>query len=189
MGMEGDKSDMVSQDQNIMQRECDTLARHFASVWNYASHISLSEEEVTCKLSNCSVPPLSIGQVKTRLRKVNAAKAACPDCVPPWVLKTFHEELAPVLCDIFNTCIQHNIFPKQWKEAIVKAVPKKAKPSFPADYRQISLLSCVGKVFEGILRDAILEDTVTKIEPSQHGFMRNRSTDTASNSAALAWSN
>ncbi len=177
--MEGDKSDMVSQDQNIMQRECDTLARHFASVWNYASHISLSEEEVTCKLSNCSVPPLSIGQVKTRLRKVNAAKAAGPDCVPPWVLKTFHEELAPVLCDIFNTCIQHNIFPKQWKEAIVKAVPKKAKPSFPADYRQISLLSCVGKVFEGILRDAILEDTVTQIEPSQHGFMRNRSTDTA----------
>ncbi len=81
--------------------------------------------------------------------------------------------------DIFNTCIQHNIFPKQWKEAIVKAVPKKAKPSFPADYRQISLLSCVGKVFEGILRDAILEDTVTKIEPSQHGFMTNRSTDTA----------
>ncbi len=44
-----------------MQRECDTLARHFASVWNYASHTSLSEEEVTCKLSNCSVPPLNIG--------------------------------------------------------------------------------------------------------------------------------
>ncbi len=164
MGMEGDKSDMVSQDQNIMQRECDTLARHFASVWNYAIHISLSEEEFTCKLSNFSVPPLSIGQVKTRLRKVNVAKAAGPDCVPPWVLKTFHEELAPVLCDIFNTCIQHKFFPKQWKEAIVKAVPKKAKPSFPADYRQISLL----------LRDAILEDTVTKIEPSQHGFMKNR---------------
>ncbi len=135
MGMEGDKSVMVSQDQNIMQHECDTLARHFASVWNYASHISLSEEEVTCKLSNCSVPPLSIGQVKTRLCKVKTAKAAGPNCVPPWVLKTFHEELATVLCDIFNTCIQHNIFPKQWKEAIVKSVLKKAKPSFPADYR------------------------------------------------------
>ncbi len=57
MGMEGDKNDMVSQDQNIMQRECDSLARHFASVWHYASLISLSEEEVTYKLSNCSVPP------------------------------------------------------------------------------------------------------------------------------------
>ncbi len=34
-------------------------------------------------------------------------------------------------------------------------------------------------MFEGILRDAILEDTITKIEPSQHSFMRNWSTDTA----------
>ncbi len=74
---------------------------------------------------------------------------------------------------------QHNIFSKQWKEAIVKAVPKKAKSRFPADYCQISLLSCFGKVFEEILRDAILEDIITKIEPSQHSFMRNRSTDTA----------
>ncbi len=89
MGMEGDKSVMVSQDQNIMQHECDTLARHFASVWNYASHISLSEEEVTCKLSNCSVPPLSIGQVKTRLCKVKTAKAAGPNCIPPWGAKDF----------------------------------------------------------------------------------------------------
>ncbi|KAI7798648.1 hypothetical protein IRJ41_011504 [Triplophysa rosa] len=176
MGMEGERNDVVPQEQNIVQRECDILGRNFASVWNSASHTSLSEEEVTHKLSNCSVPPLSIGQVKARLRKVNATKAAGPDCVPSRVLKTFHEELASVLCDIFNTCIQHNIFPQQWKEAIVKAVPKKAKPCFPADYRQISLLSCVGN---GILRDAILEDTVTKIEPSQHGFMRNRSTDTA----------
>ncbi len=170
---------MVSQDQNIMQRECDTLARHFALCGIIRATFLCLRKKLPASCQHCSVPPLSIGQVKTRLRKVNAAKAAGPDCIPPWVLKTFHEELAPVLCDIFNTCIQHNIFPKRWKEAIVKAVPKKAKPSFPADYRQISLLSCVGKVFEGILRDAILEDTVTKIEPSQHGFMRNRSTDTA----------
>lgn len=65
---------------------------------------------------------------------MNAAKAAGPDCTPPWVLKTFHEELAPVSWDIFNTCIQHNIFPKHWKEAMVKAVTKKTKPSFPEDY-------------------------------------------------------
>lgn len=69
MGMEGDKSDVVPQDQNIVQHECDILARQFASVWNYASHTSLSDEEVTCKLSKCSVPPLSIGQVLgTRLK-------------------------------------------------------------------------------------------------------------------------
>jgi len=49
---------------------------------------------------------------------------------------------------------------------MIKAVPKKTKPSFPADYRQMSLLSFVGKVYEWILRDAILENTVDKIQPS-----------------------
>lgn len=67
--------------------------------------------------------------------------------------------------------IQNNIFPQEWKEVIVKAVSKKAKTNFPADYRQISLLSLLGKVFEEILRDAILDDTVTKINSSQqNGF-------------------
>lgn len=80
-GMEEDESDVVSQDHNIIQHECYILAKHFASVWDYANHTSLSEKEVTCKLS--SIPPLSVGQVKSRLHKVNAAKA--PDGIPPCV--------------------------------------------------------------------------------------------------------
>lgn len=79
-------------------------------------------------------------------------------------------------CDVFNNCPHHNKFPNQWKEALVNAVSKKAKPSFPVDYRQILLVSCVGKVYEELLRDALLGDTITKIVPSQHGFMANRST-------------
>lgn len=47
MGIEGDKSDMVSQDHNIMQHECDILAKHFASMWDYASHTSLSVSTAT----------------------------------------------------------------------------------------------------------------------------------------------
>lgn len=82
------------------------------------------------------IPPLSIGQVKARLqsrlarREMNAAKAAGPDCIPPWV---FDEDLAPVSCGIFNI-IQHNIF-----------LFLKTKHSFPEGYYQISLISCVGK--------------------------------------------
>jgi len=40
---------VVSQDHKIMQYECDNLAKHFASVWDYVSHISPSDKEVTCK--------------------------------------------------------------------------------------------------------------------------------------------
>ncbi|CAH1266721.1 Hypp3547 [Branchiostoma lanceolatum] len=66
-----------------------------------------------------------------------------------------------------------------WKEAVVRAVPKKPRPHFPSEYRQISLVSCVGKVYEGLLRDALLQDTASSFAPSQHGFVARRSTVTA----------
>ncbi len=93
-----------------------------------------SEEEVAGKLTNSVNPLLNTGQVKARLHKVKAGKAAGPDSIPSWVLKTFPKGLVPVLCDIFNSCILHNIFPYLWKEALVKVVPKTTKPCFPADY-------------------------------------------------------
>lgn len=43
MGME---RDVVSQDFNILQHECDTLAKHFASVWDQVIHTSPSEDDV-----------------------------------------------------------------------------------------------------------------------------------------------
>ncbi|CAH1242701.1 Hypp6960 [Branchiostoma lanceolatum] len=58
-----------------------------------------------------------------------------------------------------------------WKEAVVRAVPKKPQPHFPSEYRRISLVSCVRKVYEGLLRYALLQDTASSLVPSQHGFM------------------
>lgn len=44
---------------------------------------------------------------------------------------------------------------------------KKIKPCFPFDYCQISLVRCAGKVYEGILRDALLQGTTIKITATQ----------------------
>ena len=46
-------------------------------------------------------PPVSnIGQVKAMLKHVNPRKATGVDGVPAWLLKRFHEELAPLVHDI-----------------------------------------------------------------------------------------
>ncbi len=56
-----------------------------------------------------------------------------------------------MLCVIFNTCIQHNIFPKQWKEAIVKAVPK-IKQSL--DFQQIITRFHYSTMLEKFLKES-----------------------------------
>ncbi|KAI8482474.1 hypothetical protein Bbelb_397940 [Branchiostoma belcheri] len=155
IGMGDTKRNTESSDLHSLQRQCNSLSDHFASVWNQVERIVPTDQDVSDKLSHNTLPSFSIGLIKSRLRTVNGRKAAGPDNIPPWVLKLFHEELAPVLCEVFNSCVQHCTFPLQWKQALVSAVPKKPRPNFPTDYRQISVVSCVGKVYEdfGVRRD------------------------------------
>ena len=50
---------------------------------------------------------------------------------------------------LFNKCLKEGIFPKLWKMANVKPIFKNKGSQFqPTNYRPISLLSCVSKIFE-----------------------------------------
>ncbi|KAI8482771.1 hypothetical protein Bbelb_394330 [Branchiostoma belcheri] len=156
MGMDSVKEEASNPDINALQQECDALAEHFGSVWSEVTRTVPTLVDVEHKLSQTTFAPFSIGQIKARLRRLNGKKAAGPDLIPP-------------------DCT----FPLQWKEAVVRAVPKKPRPHFPTEYRHISLVSCVGKVYEGLLREALLQDTARSLAPSQHGFLARRSTVTA----------
>ena len=51
---------------------------------------------------------------------------------------------------IFDCSLQTGRFPHMWKSAIIIALFKKGIKSDPTNYRPISLLSCVDKVFERV---------------------------------------
>ncbi|KAI8492050.1 hypothetical protein Bbelb_304230 [Branchiostoma belcheri] len=92
------------------------------------------------------------------VRWVNPHKATGGDNIPSWLLSNFYEELAPVLCNSFNACLQQGLFPSQWKEELVVPVPKTPRTKGPEEFRRISLTSCIGKVFEVFLRDLLLQE-------------------------------
>ncbi|CAJ0941134.1 unnamed protein product [Ranitomeya imitator] len=70
--------------------------------------------------------------------------------------------------------------PQDWRIANVVPIFKKGSKSEPVNYRPVSLTSIVGKIFEGFLRDVILDylNENNCLTPYQHGFMRNRSCQT-----------
>ncbi|CAJ0968442.1 unnamed protein product [Ranitomeya imitator] len=70
--------------------------------------------------------------------------------------------------------------PQDWRIANVVPIFKKGSKSEPGNYRPVSLTSIVGKIFEGFLRDVILDylNENNCLTPYQHGFMRNRSCQT-----------
>ena len=72
------------------------------------------------------------------------------DGVRAWLLKRFHEELAPVVHDIICASIVQSKCPTSYKHALVSPVPKDDKPTdINNDFRQISVLPQVAKYWKG----------------------------------------
>ena len=69
------------------------------------------------------------------------------------------------------------MFPTEWKTAIVTCIPKKnVDLKNPANYRPISLLPVIGKLFESLIRSRLLIFADEHIPTYQFGFRRNVST-------------
>ena len=88
--------------------------------------------------------------------------------------------MAVPLLKLFNESLQSSVFPDIWKKANVIPLHKKDSKDTIGNYRPISLLSCVGKVFERIvfkhLYNHLKENFV--ICQEQSGFLPGRSTVT-----------
>ena len=67
--------------------------------------------------------------------------------------------------------------PNDWKNAHVTAIFKKGTKSDPGNYRPVSLTSVTCKVFESIIRDAIVDhmNLNNLYTECQHGFRQHRS--------------
>ena len=95
------------------------------------------------------------------LREINgldASKACGPDMITPRFLKMVAIYVAEPLSKIFNKSIACGKYPRMWKMACVKPVFKgKGSPSEVKNYRPISLLPCLSKIFERLVFKAMYE--------------------------------
>ena len=97
-------------------------------------------------------------------------------------MKDAKYELAPSLCELFNYCIVTKTIPDEFKEATVTPLFKnKGSILDKNNYRGISTLPPVGKIFEKLLATQItIYFNINKLFfNGQHGFRNNHSCETA----------
>ena len=116
--------------------------------------------------------------IATLLQDLKANKATGPDGVPPLLLMSLSQELCHSLYAIFKKIRQTCISPHVWKCAIVVPVHKKDSKNDVENYRPVSLLNCVSKVFERCIYLSLYEFLRPKLQPCQHGFRQRRSCTT-----------
>lgn len=91
---------------------------------------------------------LSSQDINDVLRNLKTGKAVGPDLINNHVLRELSHEIAEPLCALFNRSLSLGIVPSSWKCANVCTIFKAGDRSLVSNYRPVSLLCSLEKVFE-----------------------------------------
>ena len=119
--------------------------------------------------------------VKREMNKLKCSKSPGYDQIPVKVIKDAVEILSTPLATIFKFSMEEEIFPDIWKLAIVSLIFKTGQKSDLCNYRPISVLPALSKLFEKIVHDQV--STFMKdhglFSHCQHSFRQLHSTVTS----------
>ena len=161
---------------------------------NLASEIPPSSVEpdayVVPAKTTFSVKLPTLSAVYKKLKDISKRKAAGLDKIPCKLLKIAAGIVAPSLTQIFNKIISMGIYPTDWKLAKVTPIFKKGKKDEMNNYRPISVISVVAKIFEKLIFEQLYEylNNNNLISASQSGFRTLHSALTALIEAVDNWS-
>ena len=124
--------------------------------------------------------PTNSSQVFLLLNKLSKSKATGLDKISARLIRECADLICISISKIFNCSLTTGIFPDDWKCAKVTLLFKQGSSSDMNNYRPISVISVVAKVFEKIIYDQIYaylseHDILSK---SQSGFRSIHSTVT-----------
>ena len=131
------------------------IAKKLIQEQNFESFDYIPNEEM-CTFINSrlplvttfSIPHIKLNDVIRFLTEIDIKKATGLDDISPIFLQIGSKKLAFNICKIINLCIDQCIYPDIWKLAKVLLLYKGGAMSDLNNYRPISILSCLSKIFE-----------------------------------------
>ena len=125
--------------------------------------------------------PCDADEISDIISTFGAGKASGPFSIPTNLLKEFSLHFSKPISIIVNKSLQEGVFPQSLKTALVCAIFKKNDKTKCANYRPISLLSNISKIFERVMYNRIEQfiDEHNLIYKYQFGFRKKYSTNHA----------
>ena len=83
---------------------------------------------------------------------MDSSKSSGITGIPVKIIKACTEKITPILIDFFNNCLSNSNIPIEWTHAIVTPLYKKKGPvTLMNNYRGISILTLIAKLFEKLI--------------------------------------
>lgn len=169
--------EMVNDDKAYVgsQGVADGFADFFRSVY-------VNDNDVSCTTSApgyffCD-KSISTDDIARAIKRLKGNRAIGSDGIPAYILKGCSQHLLNPLQVVFNLIIKRSVYPDKWKISKVIPIYKSGIRQDIKNYRPISILSSVSKIFELIVFELLFDEISGKIASCQHGFFPHRSTFT-----------
>jgi hypothetical protein len=126
--------------------------------------------------------PISISDVFDGLTQLKLDPTSGTDSIPALFLNLCRYFLTYPLTypvhKLFSLSLKTGIFPSLWKSSYVLPIWKAGGRSIISNYRPISKLSVLPKLFEKLIEPKLSDILKHTLINEQHGFRKNKSTDT-----------
>ena len=122
-------------------------------------------------------PLFTLDELRSAIRRIKPNKAPGPDELPADLFTILDPDSEQLLLKVYNSAWTSETTPQEWSEATVVSIFKgKGSDSLPENYRPISLLNAIYKLYAAMLQARLLESCEHKLRPTQFGFRPHRST-------------
>ena len=155
----------------------------------HAEHVSQQvraydlQNESMCRskdLPGCMNDPITADEILQAMSKLKNGKAASPTTgIPNELLKYGGQPAAELLLPVFNMVWESGTTPDQWREGVIQYFHKSGDTTDMANYRGITLLDVISKLFNKILANRIIDHVEANdlLHEGQNAFRKGRSTD------------
>jgi hypothetical protein len=130
------------------------------------------------KISSITFFPCDRHEINKIINNIKQDTSPGLDGLTPTMIKVAAPYIDNILVTIINASLEAGVFPDNLKIARVTPIYKEGEKDLVSNYRPISVLNCISKIFETVIYNRLLNylNTYDIITNSQFGFRKGRTT-------------
>lgn len=131
--------------------------------------------------SSLFLQPVAENEIISYINNLKNNTAPGPDGITVQTMKSTHQYITKPLVHLINLCFSNGLVPTPWKEAVTTPVYKAGNKQFLTNYRPISVISNIAKIFEQSLKTRLNNylEAYNILTKNQYGFRSKISTEDA----------
>ena len=141
-------------------------------------HVEFKMKQSDNQMQSVFLRPTSTVEIQSIIGKLKNKTSSGPFGISNKLLKFCEPVISPILTILINRCMSYGYFPEQLKVAKIVPIYKEGDRDSFSNYRPISLLSPISKIFERIIYSRIYSyiEKFHLLNDNQFGFRKKRKT-------------